>query len=167
MSRDHRAVPPRRGRPILVLVITLVATAVGVWLLIKMVEQNDTQNRRADQAVQSAVQLCQQVRQLGGACVVNPEELRGEPGAQGVPGPQGLPGSNGRDGIDGQPGAQGPQGEPGPAGPRGDTGSTGPQGPAGPPPASWTWTFLGITYTCTRDTGSPDAAPTYTCSSPP
>lgn len=39
-----------------------------------------------------------------------------------------------------------------------------PSGPPGPPPASWTWTDGdGRTYTCQRNAGSPDTAPTYTC----
>lgn len=41
----------------------------------------------------------------------------------------------------------------------------GPTGQQGPPPAAWTWTDPGSgqDMTCTRDTDSPDTAPTYTC----
>lgn len=57
----------------------------------------------------------------------------------------------------------------GPAGPSGAPGETvagpaGPIGPPGPPPASWTYTdAMGTSHTCSRDSGSPDEAATYTC----
>jgi hypothetical protein len=149
-----------------VAVITLVTVAFGFWLFTHVVDRAEAQNRRADQAVQSAVQLCDQVRQLGGACVVDPKELRGEPGPGGPPGPQGPQGAQG---PDGDPGPSGPAGPSGPVGVAGQPGEAGPAGAkgdpgaAGQPPASWTWSFLGTTYTCTRDPGSPDAAPTYSC----
>lgn len=162
---------PGIGKTLLVAVVTAVATACGLWMIGRLVEQNDTQGRRADQAVQTAVQLCNQVRQLGGACVVNPEELRGEPGAQGPPGPQGLAGSDGRNGVDGINGVNGKDGVAGPPGPQGDKGAkgdTGAAGQAGAPPAGWSWTDgLGFTHICTRDPASPDTAPTYTCTGPP
>jgi hypothetical protein len=85
----------------------------------------------------------------------------GQDGAQGTPGVAGENGKNGSDGKDGAPGAQGP---PGQDGTPGATGATGPQGQPGQPPASWTWTdHLGTEHVCTRDSGSPDSAPTYTC----
>lgn len=90
----------------------------------------ESEGQRADQAVQSAVQLCEQVRRLGGACVVDPAELRGEPGPAGVPGP---PGADGVDGAAGDPGPAGLQGPTGPAGLTGPQGAEGPQGPTGPP----------------------------------
>lgn len=45
-------------------------------------------------------------------------------------------------------------------------GATGATGPQGAPAASWSWQdpSSGVTETCTRDSGSPDDAPTYTCS---
>lgn len=65
----------------------------------------------------------------------------------------------------------GPAGPPGPTGPAGPTGATGPPGPTGAPghpPAGWTWTdTAGRQQQCTRDAGSPDTAPTYTCSAKP
>lgn len=78
----------------------------------------------------------------------------GSPGAAGSPGPSGSPGA------DGQDGATGPQG---PAGPPGKDGQDGADGQDGQPPSSWTWTYIGVTYRCTRDDGSPDSSPTYTC----
>lgn len=59
----------------------------------------------------------------------------------------------------------------GPQGERGPAGVPGPPGPPGAPPERWTWTDTGTlttsaddtTYVCLRDDGSPDSAPTYTC----
>jgi hypothetical protein len=88
---------------------------------------------------------------------------RGFPGAQGPQGDPGADGETGTSGASGPAGESGPQGEPGPAGP---SGADGQDGTDGQPPASWTWTDPspgGQTYTCNRDAGSPDSAPTYTC----
>lgn len=94
----------------------------------------------------------------------------GSPGATGVPGPTGPPGPAGPAGPPGPGGADGAPGEPGPPGPAGPRGESGPTGPPGvdgrdgEPPESWTWTDpAGIRHTCTRDSGSLDSAPTYTC----
>jgi hypothetical protein len=104
----------------------------------------------------------------------------GEPGPTGPPGKTGTPGTdggNGSPGPTGPPGQRGEPGEPGatvtgPPGPRGEPGedgSPGPQGSAGPQgeqgepgkaPSSWTWTWLGITYTCRPVESGSD---TYTC----
>lgn len=96
----------------------------------------------------------------------------GSPGADGQPGDDGAPGTPGQDGEPGEDGAagadgaqgpagpegsQGPQGEPGPPGPQGERGM---QGPAGSPPSSWTFTYRGVTYTCTPS-GSGSTA--YSC----
>jgi type II secretory pathway pseudopilin PulG len=89
----------------------------------------------------------------------------GPPGVAGSPGPAGLDGAAGEQGPQGEPGPAGPQGEPGPAGPAGPAGADGVDGRDGEPPASWTWTDrLGQQHECVRDAGSPDDAPTYTCS---
>lgn len=108
----------------------------------------------------------------------------GEPGNPGPSGPPGTPGPNGKPGTDGASivGPSGPSGPPGPPGPGGAAGLPGPDGKAGEPgppgrdgedgtdgedgrpPSSWTWDdLLGVTYVCTRNEGSPDSAPTYTC----
>jgi hypothetical protein len=89
----------------------------------------------------------------------------GRPGVAGAAGEPGQPGAPGVPGGKGDPGPGGPQGEPGPSGPPGKDGSDGREGA---PPASWTWTDpLGVRYRCVRDDGSPDSAPTYTCSPSP
>lgn len=62
-------------------------------------------------------------------------------------------------GCRGSVGPGGPQGEPGPQGAQGLQGDQGPQGDPGSPPASFTFTYLGIDYTCT----DPDADGNYTC----
>lgn len=97
-----------------------------------------------------------------------PSGPTGPPGPIGPIGPIGVPGV---DGINGQGGSVGAQGEPGPAGPTGPPGPEGRQGEPGQdgadgsPPAGWTWRdpLTRVTYTCTRDPGSPDESPTYTC----
>ena len=118
----------------------------------------------------------------------DPRIVRGAQGEPGEPGPAGFPGADGLNGMPGKPGPAGSPGPagadgvPGPAGPAGPAGADGkdgadgapgPEGPAGPagadgedgePPAGWTWTDpAGIKHTCTRETGSLDSAPTYTC----
>lgn len=86
----------------------------------------------------------------------------GPPGPIGATGATGAPGSQGAAGQNGQTGVTGPQGDTGPQGPKGDQGD---RGSDGQPPAGWTWTdMLGVRQQCTRDAGSPDSAPTYTCS---
>lgn len=141
----------------------------------------------ADSNAEAAQQLATQVQELGGTpevVVPVPGERgpRGEPGEPGPAGPAGAPGSTGSPGLagptgppgppgengqDGEPGAPGRDGAPGPSGPTGPpgpAGAPGPPGSAGPPPAGWTWTdALGRTQWCTRDTTSPDTAPTYRC----
>jgi hypothetical protein len=151
-------------------ILALVAIAMLVYTIYLLSSRGDREKDRADQAVYSAEQLCEQVRQLGGACIVDPSQLRGEPGPAGLPGPLGPQGPQG---PMGDVGPSGPVGLTGPTGATGESGPTGPQGPQGPaggngqPPASFTWMFLGLTYTCVRDGGSPDNAPTYTCTSQP
>lgn len=113
----------------------------------------------------------------------------GSPGASGEPGENGKAGANGKDGSDGTEGSPGPTGPPGGVGPSGSTGqngangangSDGAQGPigptgekgdkgekgdtgeTGPAPSKWTFTFTGVTYTCTPvSSGSTE----YTCTS--
>lgn len=130
LTRRHRR------RTAVVLLATAVAfTALG-FLLAGLAGSRDRAQSRADRAVVSAEQLCAQVRQLGGQCVVDPASLRGPAGPAGPPGPPGLPGRDGLDGVPGTPGAPGtpgPAGAAGAAGTPGPAGEPGPAGPAGPP----------------------------------
>ncbi|MEO3925451.1 hypothetical protein ABGB07_16510 [Micromonosporaceae bacterium B7E4] len=130
-----------RRRFVIVVVATALIAATGGWAWARLDRQAAVEQRRAATAVSGAEQLCQQVRQLGGECVVDPANLRGEQGPagpEGPPGPPGLPGRDGRPGDPGPPGEPGPPGDPGPAGapgpsgPNGEPGATGPDGPAGP-----------------------------------
>lgn len=144
-------------------------------------------------AAEAGQQLATQVRQLGATPVVQPPGpvaglagaqgpagqngvngigIPGPPGSPGLPGPTGPSGGPGPTGVPGgagAPGAAGSPGQDGQAGAPGPAGQAGPQGqpgPAGSPPAGWSWQDpSGTTFQCTRDTGSPNDAPTYTCTS--
>lgn len=85
----------------------------------------------------------------------------GSRGPSGSPGPAGSPGATGAAGAAGQNGAAGPSGPPGKDG---KDGANGKDGRDGQPPASYTIPVAGVMYRCDRDAGSPDSAPTYTCS---
>lgn len=50
-----------------------------------LVQAVNREEEKAEQAVSAVDQLCGQVRALGGVCVVDPADLRGEPGPQGPP----------------------------------------------------------------------------------
>lgn len=168
----------------------LVAVLAGVWLVSMvavvwvLVSQHGTITDLTGQAQANATtsqRLADQVRALGATPVVQP--VPGPAGATGPAGPQGAKGDTGPAGATGAPG---PSGAPGPAGPAGAAGSTGPQGDPGPtgpqgeqgpagqdgadgqPPAGWTWTdpATGTTYTCSRDSASPDSNPAYVCTAP-
>nr|SAP16333.1 Phage tail fiber protein [Nonomuraea gerenzanensis] len=101
----------------------------------------------------------------GPAGPTGPRGAAGQPGRDGSPGPSGPPGMQGPKGDPGEQGARGEPGEtvtgpPDPAGERGPQGEPGPRGEAGPPPSGWTFTYAGVTYTCTpAESGST----TYTC----
>jgi hypothetical protein len=81
------------------------------------------------------------------------EDLGSVCGVNGLPGPAGPQGPQGEQGAQGEPGPQGP------------SGPAGPQGQQGQPPNSWVAPDgQGGLLFCTRDPGSPDEAPTYSCS---
>lgn len=85
-------------------------------------------------------------------------------------GPPGEPGATGAKGDKGDPGESPPcLAEPtqcrGPAGAKGDKGD---KGDPAPPAEEYRWTNQdGKPQSCHRDKGSPDGAPTYTCTAPP
>lgn len=79
----------------------------------------------------------------------------GPAGKPGEPGPKGADGKDGKDGV----GEPGPQGEPGVKGDTGAQGPAGPQGPQGDPPASFSFTYAGVTYVCS----DPESDRTYQC----
>ncbi len=103
-----------------------------------------------------------------GLSVTGPAGPQGVRGRDGVPGAgvNGTNGSNGTAGAAGADGAIGATGATGPAGPAGTDGATGPAGPSGAdgqPPQSWTFSYLGTSYTCTRASDFDPAAPKYDC----
>lgn len=131
------------------LIIVTIATALLFGFLgytvARLGQYADWEKRRANQATYTAEQLCEQVREMGAICVLDPAKLpqgeRGEPGAPGAPG---APGQQGERGPAGPPGLPGLEGSPGPSGPVGLQGPPGPQGPQGPAgangvpcPAGW------------------------------
>lgn len=163
-----------------VMLVGLLWAGWGVWALS---QRGDTLAGQQQAAATAAQQLATQVRSLGATPVVQPPApmagpaglqgpagvngingIPGSPGSPGMPGPTGPggpPGAPGAAGVPGAPGLDGPSGPPGPAGPQGQP------GPPGAPPAGWSWQdpSTGTTFQCTRDVGSPDSAPTYTCTS--
>lgn len=159
-----------------VLLLGLLWAGWGVWSLS---ERGDTLAGQQQAAAAAAQQLATQVRQLGATPVVQPPgPVAGPAGAQGAAGQNGIngvPGPPGSPGLPGPSGGPGPSGSPGAAGVAGQDGATGAAGPAGPqgqpgapgsPPAGWSWQDpSGTTFQCRRDVGSPDSAPTYTCTS--
>jgi hypothetical protein len=146
--------PRRASLAIGMILLGLIGGLGGGWLATYNRAEEVTAER--NEAVSAVEDACAQVEALGRICVEDPEDFRGDPGAEGPPGPTGEPGPTGppgpegdpgesgsagatgepgpmgaagEDGADGDPGASGPQGEPGPSGP------AGPAGPAGPPGA--------------------------------
>jgi len=75
--------------------LAFLATAL-VWWWSHQGERATVQQHRAEQAIVSAEQLCAQVQELGGSCVVDVDALRGEQGQPGEPGKQGEDGEPGR-----------------------------------------------------------------------
>lgn len=162
---------------------SVLFVGLGLWVNAGQDAQRSAQQRdRVTLAQQASVRdqqirdLAAQVRRLGGTPVVTPPPPgpAGSPGAAGQPG---VPGAVGRSGTAGSPGPIGPSGGRGPVGVPGQS-VTGPPGPAGPagkdgadgkdgkdgkdgsPPSSWTWTYLGVTYTCTPTSAG---SSTYDC----
>jgi hypothetical protein len=85
--------------------------------------QRQHETNRADNALIALQQACDQVARLGGHCVTDPSEIKGNPPPESIPGP------TGRDGQAGPAGVPGPAGSPGPSGPPGETGPPGPSCP--------------------------------------
>lgn len=145
---------PHDRRQWIAAVVTILAVALAVWGLASTQRDRSAQQDRADSeasraetAITTAEQLCAQVRAMGGACVQDPSELRGDPGPAG---PAGEPGrgvltvvcANGvwvvrfTDGaVDSNAGPctgeRGPTGAVGPSGAAGEAGTDGAPGAAG------------------------------------
>lgn len=183
-ARDHRG---HRLFLALAAVAVLGVIALG-WGVLSLKAYVDDLSQQQSAAAVVAQRLASQLHTLGVTPVVQPpaplngpagpagpagvQGIPGPAGSPGIPGPTGVPGPTGptgAPGATGQPGAPGTQGQDGatgPTGPQGPPGPSGAQGPPGQPPAGWSWQDKhGTTFTCTRDAGSPDSAPTYTCTS--
>jgi hypothetical protein len=156
-----------------VIAFAVIAGAIGGlgggWAMAYLRAEEAVAER--DQAVVYVEDLCDQVQKLGAVCVQDPEELRGDPGAEGPPGPAGDPGPTGPPGPEGDAGPTGPSGPPGPTGepgpsgaagdpgangldgdigpegPQGDPGPSGPPGPEGPPGPTCPEGYTPETYT--------------------
>lgn len=168
------------------LLLGLIWAGWGVWSLS---ERGDALASQQQSAATIAQQLATQVRQLGATPVVQPPAavsgpagaqgpagqngangvgIPGPPGSPGLPGPTGGPGPTGVPGGAGAPGAAGSPGQDGQAGAPGPAGPQGQPGAAGSPPAGWSWQDTsGTTFQCSRNAGSSDSSPTYTCTSQP
>lgn len=77
----------QRNRTIIAVVLTALAFLLIGYALRSFSSEASEQAERADEAVSAVEQLCAQVETLGGFCVVDPEDLRGEPGPAGPVGP--------------------------------------------------------------------------------
>lgn len=69
--------------------LTLVVFLLLAFGGCQFVSRANEEEQRAEQAVGAADQLCAQVRALGGFCVVDPAQLRGQEGPTGPAGPAG------------------------------------------------------------------------------
>lgn len=111
--------------------------------------------------------------------VIGPRGPKGDPGKDAPtitpsPGASGKPGRDGTDstvpGPEGSPGSDstmaGPTGPPGTDGKDGQDGKDGADGSDGKPPASWTFQYAGVTYTCRPVDDFDPASPRYACDAP-
>ena len=105
-----------RRRAVIVLILTALLFALLGYTVARLGQHADWETNRANVATVTAEQLCEQVRQMGAICVVDPADLpqgdRGEAGPMGLQGKQGEQGVPGPSGPPGSPGAEGPQGPP-------------------------------------------------------
>lgn len=135
-----------RGHRLLIglVIVSLVGLALLVFAFFSVQRRSDEQGDAIRSLASSATALSDQVRSLGEAPVVSPQQIAapaavastpgapGAPGSAGAPGVQGLPGG---DGAPGAPGAVGPAGPPGPEGQPGADGAAGADGAPGQPGA--------------------------------
>lgn len=126
-----------RARHRLPVLVAAMAVVFGLlfyiaWTVSQLDGYATQQRNRANVATYTAEQLCDQVREMGAICVLDPAALpqgeRGEPGATGPRGERGFPGDPG---PSGSPGPVGPAGPPGPQGTDGADGAPGPTCPDG------------------------------------
>jgi hypothetical protein len=78
---------PLRWRLITIVAGLVLAALLAGWWANGLTHRANSAQNKADKAVTSAEQLCQQVQQLGGTCVVDVSKLRGDTGPAGPAGP--------------------------------------------------------------------------------
>lgn len=193
MTRAELRAEERRWRrgDVLAVAAALVLGAAFAWIVLSV--QGLSQDLQTANQARDA--LARQVQKLGAKPVAGPPGSRGEPGKSTVgprgpkgdkgdpgepaptitpsPGPSGSPGKNGKDGADSTvPGPAGSPGAdstvPGPSGPPGRDGrdgADGRDGTDGNPPAGWTFTYKGVTYTCSPAPDFDESNPRYNCTS--
>lgn len=185
LPRPAMRAKDRRGHRWIVIAAAVSVVAVlallGAFLLGQATQREQSAtisslSQQGDQLYGDAKALERQVAEAGQTPVVSPSPIS-VPGPAGAPGPKGDPGVPGVDGVtppcmaepaqcrgaDGAPGKDGAPGQAGAAGQPGADGAPGAAGAAGRPPASFSFTFAGMDYVCTRDGASPDDAATYSC----
>jgi len=82
-----RQLGPLRWLLLTIMLIAVASLALGIYSFVKIHQQADLEKARANEAVATAEELCEQVRALGRECVKDPEALRGETGPAGERGP--------------------------------------------------------------------------------
>lgn len=114
--------------------LTVIAITLATWVIVGGAVNRNRQyeENRADNALAALDQACRQVAALGGRCVTEPSQVRGDTGPEGMPGPPGQDGAPGRPPTEAEitaavtaylqvnpplVGPPGPQGETGPPGP--------------------------------------------------
>lgn len=186
MSGKHSDTAQDKQRLDVVFALVIVCVLTALTFLAFWVQSLSHDLRVSNDARDA---LAQQVVQLGAKPVAGPSGSRGEPGKSVAgprggkgekgdpgkdaptvtpsPGPRGASGSPGRDGADST--VPGPSGSPGAdstvPGPQGEKGDRGDPGADGSPPASWTFTYNGVEYTCTPAADSDESDPRYACES--
>ena len=127
---------------------TVIALGLGIYSFVEIQQQAEREKQRANEAVATAEELCEQVRALGRECVKDPEQLRGDPGPAGERGHVGPPPSDEavREAVEAYFLAHPPAAGPAPTAAEiaaavityltENPPATGPEGPPGPPPSS-------------------------------
>jgi len=97
LHRLHHAASqlgPLRWLLLAMILGTVIALGLGIYSFVEIQQQAERERQRANEAVATAEELCEQVRALGRECVRDPDQLRGDPGPAGERGPAGPPPSD-------------------------------------------------------------------------
>jgi hypothetical protein len=102
LHRLHRftsQLGPLRWLLVAMILGTIIALGLGIYSFVEIQQQAERERLRANEAVATAEELCEQVRALGRECVKDPDQLRGETGPAGERGPIGPAGPPPSDGA--------------------------------------------------------------------